>query len=257
MPRSNVAATVCHVLREDEDLAAAIPLADRDRAIEECIAAAVLLRQGRWGAHQTDIVPGGIGLLVLDGMLIRNVRVTRGSGAELLGEGDLLRPWQGEQVTTPLPHATGWQVLRPARLAVLDSGVARRFARYPELTGRLVERALERSRNLAINMAIVQQPRVHIRVHMLLWHLANRWGYAAAEGIVLPLHLTHEVLADLVAARRPTVSTALAHLGKSELVRPGRDAWLLSGPPPGEMLDLQDTLGAGRESLVRAARRRE
>jgi CRP/FNR family cyclic AMP-dependent transcriptional regulator len=58
-----------------------------------------------------------------------------------------------------------------------------------------------------MNLAIVQQARVRIRVHMLFWHLASRWGYVGPEGTILPLPLTHDVLAQLVAARRPTVST--------------------------------------------------
>jgi CRP-like cAMP-binding protein len=123
-------------------------------------------------------------------------------------------------------------VLELVVVAVLDRGVARRFARYPELTGRLVARTLERSRTLAVNMAIVQQPRVQVRVYLLLWHLADRWGCVRSEGTVLPLRLTHDVLADLVAARRPTVSKALSQLAKAELVRPDSPGWLLLGERP-------------------------
>jgi CRP-like cAMP-binding protein len=81
-------------------------------------------------------------------------------------------------------------------------------------------------------MAIVQQARTHIRIHLMLWHLADRWGYVSPEGTILPLRLTHEVLADLVAARRPTVSSALSHLVRSGLVRPAAKGWLLLGPRP-------------------------
>jgi hypothetical protein len=98
---------------------------------------------------------------------------------------------------------------------------------------------LERSRSLAVNMAIVQQPRAHVRVHMMLWHLADRWGYVCPEGTMLPLRLTHDVLANLVAARRPTVSSALAQLTRSGLVRPGRNGWLLLGHGPEELVELQ------------------
>ncbi len=55
---------------------------------------------------------------------------------------------------------------------------------------------------------------------MLLWHLADRWGRVRSEGVVLPLRLTHSVLADLVAARRPTVTTSLSELARQELVEP-------------------------------------
>jgi CRP/FNR family cyclic AMP-dependent transcriptional regulator len=240
-------ATVCQVLREDVSLLEAVPPVHRDRAIAECIAAAVHIPRGQWSGQRIDIMPDGIGLLVLNGLLIRSVGIGGSFGAELLGEGDLLRPWQGEDAEPTLPHTTGWKVLQPTRVAVLDQAVAHRFARYPELTGRLVARALERSRNLAVNMAIIHQSRVHVRLHMLLWHLANRWGYVRTNGTVLPIRLTHSVLADLVAARRPTVTTALSQLSEDGLVHSLHSGWLLLGEPPGELLALQDlTRGADR-----------
>jgi CRP-like cAMP-binding protein len=98
---------------------------------------------------------------------------------------------------------------------------------------------LDRSRNLAINMAIIHQARVNVRLLMLLWHLADRWGRVRSEGVVLPLHLTHSVLADLVAARRPTVTSALTELARLGLVIPLDRGWLLSGDPPGELLEIQ------------------
>ena len=116
---------------------------------------------------------------------------------------------------------------------------AGRLARYPELTGQLVARALQRSRNLAANMAIVHQPRVDVRLHMLFWQLADRWGRVRRDGIIVPLRLTHAVLADLVAARRPTVSGALSELAERGLLRPTDTAWLLAGDPPGEMVELR------------------
>lgn len=235
----HIPVTVCHVLREDLDLSEAIPIADRHRAIEECVAAATWIPAGPWSGPQADIMPDGIGLLVLQGLLIRHLRVAARFSSELLGEGDLLRPWQGEQGRPLLRHSTHWRVLEATRVAVLDGRVARRFAGFPELTGQLVARMLERSRSLAVNMAIVQQPRASVRVHMMLWHLADRWGYVCPEGTMLPLPLTHDVLADLIAARRPTVSSALAELTRSGLVRPGRKGWLLLGHGPEELVELQ------------------
>ncbi len=231
--------TLCQVLREDPDLAEAVAPADRRRAIEECVARTARLSRGSWGAGARQPIGAGIGLLVLSGLLLRRVGVDGRFGAELLGEGDLLRPWQGEEGIFTLTRTTGWRVLEPGRVAVLDEDAARRFAAYPALTGRLVGRALERSRNLAVNMAIVHQARVNIRLHMLFWHLADRWGRVRSEGVVLPLHLTHVVLADLVAARRPTVTTSLADLSRQGLVMPQRRGWLLSGEPPGELLAIQ------------------
>jgi CRP/FNR family cyclic AMP-dependent transcriptional regulator len=233
------AGDVCHVLREDPDLADAIDPAMLDRAVRECLVRAIRLPSGRWAGEQGDLIGAGIGLLVLSGLLIRRVGIEGRAGAELLGEGDLLRPAQGEKAEPALRQTTGWHVLRPARLAVLDEDAARRLAAYPALTGRLVARALDRARNLAVNMAIVHQARVDTRLQMLFWHMAERWGRVRTEGVILPLHLTHAVLADLVAARRPTVTTALTELSRRELVLSTADGWLLFGEPPGELLELR------------------
>ncbi len=253
---------VCYVLHEDPDLAEAIPPARRQQAVDECIARVMQIARGRWSSERTSVIADGIGLLVLKGLLIRRVGVDGRFGAELLGDGDLLRPWQGQDIPLTLPRTTGWRVLQPTRVAVLDGVAAQRFARYPELIGCLVGRALERSRNLAVNIAIVHQPRVDTRLHMLFWQLADRWGRVRGDGTIVPLRLTHSVLADVVAARRPTVSTALAELAERGFVRPIEDAWILTGEPPGELLKLQTGLvvpedaQAGRPGHVRRAGRR-
>jgi CRP/FNR family cyclic AMP-dependent transcriptional regulator len=232
--------SVCYVLREDADLLSAIDPPRRERAIEECVVRAARVPRGRWSPRQAPMMDAGIGLLVLEGLLIRNVGIDGRSGSELLGEGDLLRPWQGEGMAPSLAVTTGWRVLVPLRLALLDEAAARRLAAYPELTGRLVARALDRARNLAVNMAIVHQARVNVRLHMLLWHLADRWGRVRPDGVILPLGLTHTVLADLVAARRPTVTSALSELARQGLVTTVNEGWLLAGEPPGELLELQE-----------------
>lgn len=232
------AASVCHVLREDPELLNAIPPDRHEPAIAECIARSVRIARGGWQGDGTEEIQDGIGLLVIEGLLIRRVGVDGRFGAELLGDGDLLRPWQGAGTTPVLPRTTGWSVLRPARLAVLDAVAAQRFARHPELIGALVGRALERVRNLSVNMAIIHHPRVDTRLHMLFWHLAERWGRVRGDGTLLSIQLTHKYLAELVAARRPTVTAALAELSERGLVCVVDDGWLLSGDPPGELLEL-------------------
>jgi CRP-like cAMP-binding protein len=127
-------------------------------------------------------------------------------------------------------------VLEPVRLAVLDEGFLPCLARYPELAGELLARATARSRNLSVQLAIVHQARVDVRLHMLFWHLASRWGRVRADGTVLPMRLTHATLADLVAARRPTVTSALSRLAKERLARFDGEVWVLSGRPPDELL---------------------
>jgi CRP/FNR family transcriptional regulator, cyclic AMP receptor protein len=228
------ASSVCHVLREDSDLAEAVPAPRLERALRECVAPVTELVTGAWdGASVAD--PDGIGLLVLDGLLMRKVAVERRHGAELLGEGDVLRPWQEDSESLTLSSTSEWRVLEPTRLAVLDEGFARLIGRYPRLAGRLMGRVVQRTRHLTVNMAIVHQARVDVRLHMLLWHLAGRWGRVRGDGVAVPIRLTHAALADLVAARRPTVTTALSDLARQGLVHPVDEGWLLAGDPPTEL----------------------
>jgi hypothetical protein len=51
----------------------------------------------------------------------------------------------------------------------------------------------------------------------------------------VPLRLTHAVLAELAAARRPTVTSALTALSKRGLVCSTDAGWVLRGDAPGEL----------------------
>lgn len=228
-------ASTCHILQEDSELAEAIPPERRAEAIEGCTATELRFSAGD-GVSERSPLQNGVGILVLSGLLIRRVGIDGRFGAELLGEGDLLRPWQWEFDSTTLPVEMAWSIVQPSRVALLDDTFVRRcVGRYPELVSPLVGRAMQRARNLAVNMAIVHQARVDVRLHMLLWHLAGRWGRVRSEGTVLRLRLTHAVLADLVAARRPTVTSAISELNRNGLVRSTGDEWLLFGDPPVEL----------------------
>jgi len=221
------------VLIEDLDLAEAVSDDRRDQAIEDCIAPELSLPTGRWDGDLV-LTADGIGFLVLEGLILRRVAIDGRFAVEVLGECDLLRPWQLEDTQT-LPLTADWIVLEPARLALLDSRFTRQLARYPELAGRLFERAIRRSRRLIVNMAIIHSARVDDRLHLLFWHFAGRWGRVRGDGVLLPLRLTHTVLADLVAARRPTVTSALSDLSRRGLVRVTDEGWLLLGEPPVEI----------------------
>ena len=79
-----------------------------------------------------------------------------------------------------------------------------------------VERLTQRAQRLAVTQAISQLNRVDRRLLTLFWHLAERWGRMTPDGVLIPLTLSHRMLSQLVGARRPTVSTALAELAERE-----------------------------------------
>lgn len=225
----------CQVLREDPELAEGIPAKRRDRAEDACIARKLTIKRGGWSGHPGGDPGDGIGLLVLDGLLLRRIGVGGRFGAELLGAGDLLRPADAGDVEPMLRPATAWRALELAQVAVLDGNVMKQLVRYPEVIERLVARTIERSRRLVVNMAIVHHPRVDVRLQMTFWHLADRWGHVDDRGILLPLRLTHTVLADLIAARRPTVSAALSDLARRGILCRVESGWLLASEPPGAL----------------------
>ena len=228
--------SVARVLAEFAELAAALEGDRAARARRDLLARTLTLPPGPWlEADWPPVQRQGAGLLVLDGLMLRRVGIDQRHGAELLAAGDLLRPWQREDSVASIARESAWRVLRRTRLAVLDLGFLRRAAPYPEVVAALIERTLRRSRSLAVNMAIVHQPRVETRLLMILWHLADRWGRVGPDGVSVPVRLTHAMLADLVAAQRPTVSAALSNLQRDGLVSRAPDGWHLHGLPPGEL----------------------
>jgi CRP/FNR family transcriptional regulator, cyclic AMP receptor protein len=228
-----VVGRVAHLLAEDPELAGGLTGARLRRAQRDLIAETMVAFRGRWEPEDDgERARGGPGLLLLEGLVVRRVGRAGRHGAELLGPGDLMRPWQhdGEDVSVPFP--TTFRVIEPTRLAVLDLRFAARAAPFPEVHGALVGRAMQRSRTLAVTMAIAHYPRVDQRLLMLLWHFADRWGRVTPSGIRIPLPITHELLADLVASRRPSVTTALQELARAGHVERAAEGFLLHGDPP-------------------------
>lgn len=230
-------ANVCYPLQEDPELAEGIEPARREAAADALVARQITIPAGAWQGRPTPL-DGGIGLLVLEGVLVHRVGIDERYSAELLGEGDVLRSLRGEPPTSTLALTVTWMILERTRLAVLDERFVRQLAAFPQLAGRLFGRSVLRTRQFAVNMAIVHQARVDTRLHMLFWHLAGRWGRVRSDGVAIPLRLTHTTLAELVAARRPTVTSALTDLARRGLLRPIDHGWLLSGEPPSEISGL-------------------
>jgi CRP/FNR family cyclic AMP-dependent transcriptional regulator len=230
--RTPGAVKAVRLLDADRDLARRLG-SNAAEARAAAVAGAVGLPRGRWNpAIAAKRIRGGFGLLVLRGLLMRDLEGSEALGAELLAEGDLLGPDDGTEERL-LGLEPQWEILEPARLLVLDHAFAQRIAAFPALGAALVDRAHERARRTAIALALSHLPRVEDRLHRLLWHLADRRGRVSADGIVLSLPLTQEQLGRLVGARRPTVSLALRSLRERGLVRRGQaDEWILAHEPP-------------------------
>jgi CRP/FNR family transcriptional regulator, cyclic AMP receptor protein len=171
------------------------------------------------------------GLLVLRGVVGRELESAGAvAGTELLGPGDLLRASPEDDV---LDLSVRWRVLAPVTAAVLDRRAAQQLCRWPEIVCALLGRVSERAHRLAVTQAIAQLTGVERRLETLLWHLAGRFGRVTADGVVLPLTLSHRMLGEIIGARRPTVSSALGVLAREGRVQRRADGgWLLLGEPP-------------------------
>jgi CRP/FNR family transcriptional regulator, cyclic AMP receptor protein len=196
---------------------------------------AMRIARGAWALPSVapDRYAGWLGMLVVDGLMIRTVRVSGLECCELLGPGDVIRPWDREDDLASLAAGVSWRALEETRVALLDDTFARMACHWPEVLSALMRRSLRRSGSLTVHLAIAQVRRADARLMALFWHLADRWGRVERDGIVVQMPLSHQTLADLVSARRPSVSHALGELRQTGLLtRIAPDRWLLRGRPP-------------------------
>jgi hypothetical protein len=177
--------------------------------------ATVRLQPGRWTASP-EVCERALALLVLDGVLVRTVRLERQSCSELIGEGDLICPWEAEQQHTTIPADVDWDVLQSARLGLLDQQFFATASRSPEVSAAFTLRGIQRSHRLAFQLAIGELRRIDERLIALFVHLGDRWGRRTPAGVHVPLALTHELIAQLVGAQRPTVTTGLNELQRTD-----------------------------------------
>jgi len=193
------------------------------------------LPEGPWSVGRlADTNPVHVGLLLVEGVVSREVVVADTVSTELLGPGDVLRPWAVQETPSLLQLSVRWNSLTESRLAVLDRRFANRLPQWPEVNSVLIDRLNDRAHRLATTQAISQLNRVDRRLLALFWHLAERWGRMTPDGVAVPLTLSHRMLGQLVGARRPTVSTAIGDLARrDELVRRANGTWLLRGDPVG------------------------
>jgi len=222
-------ASYCYLLDADTDLAQEFDL--RMRVVARQVATVVVFEipVGEHApAEWLEPGMGGLGLLVLDGIVAVEVQVGDRTATELTGAGDLLQaPSAGADDL--LEHLECWHVLVPCRVAVLDAGFAERVRPWPQIALALLRRAGKRAEDLDVQRAIACQPRLEVRLALMLWFLAARWGKVELGGIRLSLPLTHKLLGQLVGAERPSVSHALGRLAEAELVTGRGDEWHLHG----------------------------
>ena len=223
-----------YLLDADPELAGALDPETAAEARLWAVARVDAVDRGDWEPERAHAgAAGDLGLLILDGLAVRDLEVVGRGASEVLGSGDLLRPWEGHDDLVVVKPTVRWTVMAPLRYAILDARFTIVAARWPALMAAVVGRAVRRSRALAFHIALTQVTGIDKRLLLVLWEFAQRWGRVGPEGVTLRLDLTHAMLARLIGARRPSVTTALRSLEeRGELRQQDDGRWLLPGPPP-------------------------
>lgn len=222
------------LLDADPELGRCLDQESFEQAKSLVAAPAIRLSRGIW--DPTDLVDqqpvGYLGLLIISGFLSRDVSTGGSIATELLGPGDLLRPYGTKRLASAVSETVDWTVIDESRLAVLERGFAASVVGWPPLVSALIDRATTRAQTLAFNLALGRVIGLDSRLLGLLWQLADRYGQVSPEGVVVPLRLTHELLGRVIGAKRPSVTSATRRLQKEGLLsRRGRGSWILLGDP--------------------------
>jgi CRP/FNR family cyclic AMP-dependent transcriptional regulator len=220
------------ILEIDPDLGLRLDDQDQVIAARQVVGELERLGVGPWQPRTLNEGKVLFGGLLLDGLVVREMRLGTTTSAELLGAGDVLLPSDADEVVPFVPAVAAWTVLAPTRVVWLDAPFAAAVRRWPQLAAAVLERVQRRADRLATTQAIAQLTRVDDRILALLWHLSERWGRMTSDGVVLPLRLTHRAIASLIGARRPSVTTAITGLERDgRIVRREDGGWLLATRP--------------------------
>lgn len=194
-----------------------------ERARRAVRAPTIGVRRGAWDAPADAAEHRALGFVVVEGALLRRVVAGHREGAELLGPGDLLQP------AAEAEHGVSWRAVTDCMFAVVDPQVLVDAGAVPELLTALLSSAAIRTNTVARQLVVAQWASADDRLVATLEMLSERWGVVTPDGVALPAFLTHAVLAPLVGARRPSVTTALKRLDASGRVRRAADGrWLLA-----------------------------
>jgi CRP-like cAMP-binding protein len=208
------------LLDVEPELAAGLSELEVARARRVLLVPQLASTRGTWPAPQD--LRGAMGALLTDGLVLRRSVEFGRPVVQLFGPGDVL---YGDVLRDA---DNTWRVLEPCRLAVLDDRFLAATRRWPGMLRWLTARMFEGQRLLHTHAAIISMPRVEERLLALMCHLAARWGRVTPDGIAVTLPVTHEILGQLVGARRPTVTLALPGLSDQGLLRRHEDGrWLL------------------------------
>jgi hypothetical protein len=227
------------LIEQDPELFAAVPDVALPDA-REAIVPAWQVEEGEWEPPAIDPARAPFGFLLLKGFLARETSLPDATSIELLGSGDVLRPWAGSP-DAGIESEVTWEALDTCVIAALDRRFASVALRHPAIVSTLMDRYASRCASASLHLAICHIVGLDKRLESMLWHLAARWGRVGPDGVILPLRLSHEFLAKLVGVRRPSITSAISRMRQEGIVERRPDgSWLLHGSAPAERAEARD-----------------
>jgi CRP/FNR family transcriptional regulator, cyclic AMP receptor protein len=163
-------------------------------------------------------MPDAFDFLIVNGIVLKETTLAGRSALELLGRGDLLAPpltparqLESRALSRYLAHGQ-------VSLAAIENHVRQAARRWPGIADYLHDRLARQTHHASMHLAMLHLPRIEDRLIALFADLAERFGHMTADGVLIDVPLTHEIIGGLVGSRRPTVSLALRQLSSNGTV---------------------------------------
>jgi CRP/FNR family transcriptional regulator, cyclic AMP receptor protein len=238
-------ARAVRLLMVDPELGEDIDPGRIEQARQQIVLPSVALETGSLSIGALREVPGVEGDIfafhVLSGSLTTKLQMAGRECARVVSNGALVL--LDGPVSESIPVNLEWTVLDPARIAIFDQRLFTILRQWPQILAAILRRAAQQPKQALMQQAISQLPRVEDRLLALFWSIADRHGVVRTDGIWVPMSVTHEMLARMVGAQRPTVSLGLARLADAGFLRSERGGWLINP----ESLELFSNPAAGDE----------
>jgi CRP/FNR family transcriptional regulator, cyclic AMP receptor protein len=211
------------------EILANVPAQDRELAERTLVVPIVAAR----GEDLIEVIktqtPGAFEFLIVAGVVLKETTLARRSALELLGPGDLLAPpltavrqVESRAVSRYLAHGE-------VSLAALEAHFRLAAQRWPGIADFLHDRLGRQTHRASMHLAMLHLPRIEDRLTALFADLAERFGHVTADGVLIDVPLTHELIGGLVGSRRPSVTLALKKLASDGLLERLEDSrWKLA-----------------------------
>ncbi len=211
------------------DILASVPSEDRQLADRTLVLPLV-------SAHDEDLaevigtqMPGALDFLIMDGVVLKETTFAGRAALELLGPGDVLAPPLAAAYQPESRAVSRYLAYGQVSLAVIEAQFRRARTRWPGIADFLHDCLGRQTHRASMHVAMLHQPRVEDRVIALFADLAERFGRVTADGILVDVPLTHDIIGGLVGSRRPTVTLALQTLAsEGALERLDGNRWKLA-----------------------------